>query len=384
MLDRYPKLTLITMLISGLFAYFILHFFFLEKETNYEDASIMGAQTTSVFSSINGRLIHCQDSRDAHYCIDGAKSRGSKDIILWVGNSQLHAINQWSENEVNSTSLLFEMLKKDSGKQTLDLITFSEPNANLQEHYVLIQYLINRLPIKAIVLPLVYDDTREDGLRNDIATFTYEKDVESAISKNEVGKSIIRQRDSFLQDSSTSEIRDTAQATVENFITDWLVNNSALWKARPELRGWIFSELYLFRNLIFGIKPDSKRRAIPGRYQRNLAALNEILFLTEQNGVKTILYIAPIRSDVEIPYDQDEYAKFKLDALNLARAHSVRLSNLEGLIPPNLWGEKDSTVLKGSGGELDFMHFQGAGHQVLASEIKKLLDETFAKSKGSK
>jgi hypothetical protein len=372
------------MLIGGLFSYFILYFFFLEKETNYEDASMMGAQTTSVFSSINGRLIHCQDSRDAHYCIDGAKSRGSKDIILWVGNSQLHAINQWREDEVNSTSLLFEMLKKDSGKQTLDLITFSEPNANLQEHYVLIQYLINRLPLKAIVLPLVYDDTREDGLRNDIAAFVYEKDVESAISKNELGKSVIRQRDALFQESGTSGISDTAQAAVENFITDWLDDNSALWKARPEVRGWIFSELYLFRNLIFGIKPASKRKAIPGRYQRNLAALNEIFFLAKKNGVKIILYIAPIRGDVEIPYVPDEYAKFKLDALNLAQAYSVKLSNLEGLIPPNLWGEKDSTVLKGSGGELDFMHFQGAGHKLLASEIKKLIDESFANPKGGK
>lgn len=381
MLEKNPKLTILAMLISGSLAYLILYFFFQAKQTNYEDASMMGAETTSIFSSINGRLIHCQDSRDAHYCIDGVKSRGSNDVILWLGNSQLHAINQFSTGEVNSTSILSEILKRDSRTQALDLITFSQPNANLQEHYVLLQYLINRLPLKAIVLSLVFDDMREDGLRNDIATFTYENDVESAISKNEIGKSIIQQRGSHFQDSTASKFSANAQVTVETFITEWLETNSALWKARSEVRGWIYSDLYRFRNLIFGINASSKRRVISGRYQKNLAALNEMLSLLSKNEVKTILYIAPIRSDIEIPYEADEYAKFKSDVLNLSKAHSAKLSNLEGLIPPNLWGEKDSTVLKSFRAELDFMHFKGAGHNVLAYTIKKLIDESFANTK---
>ena len=37
------------------------------------------------------------------------------------------------------------------------IITFSQPNANLQEHYVLFEYLRHRLPVRTLILPLVFD-----------------------------------------------------------------------------------------------------------------------------------------------------------------------------------------------------------------------------------
>ena len=44
------------------------------------------------------------------------------------------------------------------------LLTLSQPNANLQEHYIL--YRINNLiNIDVLVLPIVFDDLRETNLR---------------------------------------------------------------------------------------------------------------------------------------------------------------------------------------------------------------------------
>ena len=53
--------------------------------------------------------------------------------------------------------------------------------------------------------------------------------------------------------------------------------------------------------------------------------------------------------------------------------HHVRsFVDLEALVPPELWGEKLSTSLDGQA-EIDFMHFRGAGHTLLARELDELL-----------
>ena len=52
----------------------------------------------------------------------------------------------------------------------------------------------------------------------------------------------------------------------------------------------------------------------------------------------------------------------------VAEDYNVHMVNLEGLVPGELWGTKDSTSLDASP-ELDFMHFQAAGHKLLASKL---------------
>jgi hypothetical protein len=75
---------------------------------------------------------------------------------------------------------------------------------------------------------------------------------------------------------------------------------------------------------------------------------------------------------VEIPYDKNEYAKFKSDIELLAKHYRVEFSNFENLVPPNYWGSKDSTTLDKKQ-EIDFMHFQAEGHDLLANEVVKQL-----------
>ena len=88
--------------------------------------------------------------------------------------------------------------------------------------------------------------------------------------------------------------------------------------------------------------------------------------------MEVIVYIPPLRSDVIIPYDPVEYAAFK--PVTLSQALMANFVDFGDLVPGPLWGMKDSTSLNGQQ-EIDFMHFQGIGHELLGHSIANVITE---------
>jgi hypothetical protein len=369
-----PGLMLAALIFGGCLSLALLLVLFGGEKTDFEEASAFGAQTTSVYASIEGHPIHCSGGHDANHCIAGARARKAQRSVLWLGNSQVHAVNQWEKGQTNAAPILFEALNTHD----LDLLTFSQPNANLQEQYVLFEYLIKQLPIRALILPVVFDDLREEGLREDIASLAH--DTTSALSKTKIGRKLLATTQGTGQNEDTAGIRQTIQERTEKSLNSWLSSNSRLWEARPEMRGKLFTNLYLARNSLLGIKATSKRKIIRGRYTANLSALEEILITAKANDIRVVLYIVPLRNDVETPYVQDEYNHFKSNLETLATKFGSRYANLENLVPAKLWGVKAATGL-GKESEIDFMHFQSEGHQLLAHKLKQLVIEILPSSR---
>lgn len=373
---RSSRIKLLAIVLGTCIAAVFLCLNFLGKKTNFEDASTFGAGTSSVMASVDGHRIHCSDSRDANECIAGVKSRDAKHSVLWLGNSQVHAVNQLKEGETNAVPLLFDRLKISD----LDLVTLSQPNANLQEHLAIFEYMKHQIPIKVLILPLVFDDARENGLRKEVADFAEEPQTRTALSGTAIGSKILRSNVTTPTESGgdTAGISHTLQERVERILNTWLEERSELWAARPEIRGQIMTSLYLWRNTVFGIKPSSKRKVIRSRYQDNISALEAILASATRQGIAVVLYVAPLRSDVETPYVNSEYKQFKTDVQVLADRFGATFANLEDILPAELWGTKDSTS-SGAEQELDFMHFQAGGHKLLAAHLAELVTSTWAK-----
>jgi len=169
----------------------------------------------------------------------------------------------------------------------------------------------------------------------------------------------------------------TLQGRSEAAITDWLTENSALWRARMAARARVYVSLFQLRNAAFNITPTSKRPKIPARYRDNLDALAALLESARAHGVPVQLYIAPIRNDLPLPYDMADYRAFKDDTRALADRFGARWTDLEGVVPTADWGEKGATRL-GGGGEVDFMHFKATGHAKLAAQLKPLIEAMVA------
>lgn len=375
--EYYPaRLKLIAFLFGLAIAFACLSSHFSNTKTDFEDAAAMGAETTTVMPSFGGHKIHCYDGRDAYDCISGVQARKAERSVLWLGNSQLHAINQWKPSETNAAAILFESLKQNG----LDLTTFSQPNANLQEHYILFEYLRRQIPVAVLILPLVFDDTREDGLRPEVQRLARAITSDPLPTKVYEGTNTNGANDAATLGHETAGIADTMQERAERFLNNWLAQHSQLWVSRPEMRGWFLNQLYILRNSLFGIKPTTKRKLIRGRYIKNLTALEQMLSSASKAGITVVMYVAPIRNDVEIPYVEDEYRKFKSDAKDLAQKYHAELANLESLVTNVHWGNKDATRVTGEA-ELDFMHFQAGGHKALASRIHDLVIQALPSQK---
>jgi len=371
---RRAQVRLAAMLCGIALSLAVLGAFFNDKRVNFEDAATFGTQTTSVFATIGQHPIHCMDDRDAGACIAGARARQSVSTALWLGNSQVHAVNQMRQGETNAPPILFNSLSA----RGLDLLTFSQPNANLQEHYVLFEYLRRQLPVRVLILPVVFDDFREEGLRNEVATLAKDELTAQALLETSIGRRLIAAANAVPQDKDTAGIAQTLQERAERTLNAWLDEHSRLWEARPTIRGEIFNSAYLLRNTLFGIKATTKRKMIPGRYMANWEALEAIIKAARRSGISVVLYVVPLRNDVEIPYDATEYARFKSSLEDLAAKEDVLFANLEGLVPAELWGTKAGTSLSEET-ELDFMHFQASGHRLLAETLEHLVVEALAR-----
>ena len=332
---------------------------------NFEELAL-GGETVSYFASVDGVPVHCHDLDDAHRCLRGYRDRGgARDVVLWLGNSQVHSINQMKPGDETAAADLHRRVARH-GRYFL---TFSQPNANLQEHYLLFQYLLDRVSIKTLVLPVVFDDMRNTGIRNSLADALKAPAVAARLAKTAIGQRLLSDHgDQDAAGNDMAALDDTVQEKSEAWLNARLESLWPLWAQRPTLRGELFLFLYQFRNWALGINPSSIRRMIPGRYALNRQALEATLDLARGRGIHVLLYVVPIRDDVKIPYDLNEYRLFKDDMKRLALAKGARFANLENLVPAQYRGSKAATTV-GGGNELDFMHFQAGGHALLAEAL---------------
>jgi hypothetical protein len=287
-------------------------------------------------------------------------------IILILGNSQTHSINQMKPNDRNYVELINEYL---SEKQQYSVISFSFPNANLQEFYLSFDYISSRnYPLKKLIFPIFMDDLRESGIRDIFFTEVVNKKyqmMDTTRISHEINKTLSLNWKSV---ANENQIELTIQEKSEKWLNEHLLNILPIWGQRETMRGTLLNWLYMLRNTIFGIRPSTVRHMISEPYQKNIEALNAILQLAKNKGVSVYFYIPPIRSDVGLPYDQSELLKFKKDVNALATLNSANIKDFSGIVPSRYWGFKEPTNFIDSI-EVDFMHFQFQGHKILADSL---------------
>ena len=319
--DSRAGRSLIVAQVSGVVAglVFLLSAAASTEKTNFDDAAL-DQHTTSIFPQVDGYPIHVGQVDEIQPMLDGWRARGSMPIVLWLGNSQLHAVNQARQEAVPASAKLFPQLAAED----LDLLTISVPNANLQEHYLTFEAIVTQVDVACLVLPVVFDDFRESGVRTNLIPLVSR--CEESLHDTEVGRIIVANSAEVANPDST-QTATTLQDASERRLNDWLGDNLKIWEVRSELRGKCFLSLYKYRNRIFGISAQSKRRQIPGRFKLNWAALEALLDSAARRKVPVLMYIVPLRSDVETPYDAREYEQFKKALRDLATEKSVAFRN---------------------------------------------------------
>ena len=329
----------------------------------------LGPENTFTLASNAEKQVHCEGGLiQIKVCIDAYLNYGKdNNLILWLGNSQLHSINQIKTGDETASSTLHRQL----ASQKKYLLTISHANANLQEHFLLFEYLSQTISVNTLILPIVFDDLRETGVRSSLLDILDNKLILSDLEKTEYGNTILtRQKNKKSIESTSDALNETRQEGVEEYLNAVLESILNIWGDRALLRGNILNNLYKFRNWSLDITPTSIRKVIPGRYFLNMKALNEIIESAKRKEIKVLIYIAPIRNDVKIPYDLDDYDVFKSEVMSLGNDNFIKVVNFEDIIPPNYWGTKKSTSINDDE-ELDFMHFKSEAHKILSDTIFK-------------
>ena len=359
-MNRKINVQIIPLMVAVVIALFTLWAWKLDGKSAEDFA--LDPNTTSVFLKSNGINIHCSTKiiNDACFQDYSVKNAGER-VIINLGNSQQHAINQFKSGDETASAIIH----RENLKKGVWTVTYSQPNANLQEHFLIYKLLSSKYNPVAILLPVFYDDMRETGIRSDLLSALNDTSSAQLLAKSEYGKTLLHKYFSKAnRQENTDGLHGSLQESVESRINNFLAEHFEIWANRPTIRADLFSLLYKIRNMIFGITPSTIRREIPTNFHNNMEALSHLLEDAKLNGITVFLYIPPIRHDMPLPYNPSEYNKFKSNISDLSRRYTTHFMDFDNLVPGQLWGTPDIST-----GEVDFMHFQGNGHRLLAEAI---------------
>ena len=362
------KIKILIYLVSVLITVVIIKFSFTEKE--FSDFALGNNTSTYFATDKNKKSIHVSniDSIAKSKIFETWKSNGEKDVALVLGNSQTHAINQIQDNEFN----YLEILDKDL--ISLQIVGNTNPNASIQDFLISYFYWKDLLPIKHVFIPLFFDDTREiNGINYDFYPQLVNENFRFPLD-SDLFNSFNNSLNLMKENSNESLITDlSTQDRSELLLNDFLYSNwNSVWGKRKDAQGFIFSKFYQLRNFIFNINPSSIRRKIPERYFNNMLALDLIIKDAISSNINLFLYIPPIRDDAKIPYNLDDYYLF-IDEIKVKseKSNIVYFKDFSTIVPSSFFGTKSATSLTGKNNELDFMHFQFKGHEILGDSLVK-------------
>lgn len=324
-------------------------------------------QETAAYQGAGG--IQCQGAETHSVCRDTFRRSGVDRSILWLGNSQLAAVNRIRAGDRNAPTILHDaVLTRGSF-----VVTYQMPNANLIEHLLTIEAVLPDYRPAAIMLPVTYDDLRETGVRADVAAFlTDTPDLRARLSASGYGRAALAQMTGAAGGPADPH-RDpkSIRPIVEDALVAALEERSSLWQKRAQLRGMLGFAIHTLRNRMLGINSQTKRAVSPALYRERMAMLSAHVASLRARGVDVLLYVPPYRQDVSGPYVDADYQRFKQELQGIASANGARFVDIDAIVPGPEWGMVTDNLFGFR--EFDFMHFTGRGHQRLAGALNQEL-----------
>ncbi len=360
---------MLPIVIGAIVASLALHTAFGGAQTNFGDLDL-GINTAVSYATHDGQPIHAKDYDDIDPVLAAWKERGSPPVGIFLGNSQIHGINQFEPGQVNVAAMLFDRI----APRGTEILTFTQASANLQEHFLLFEYLLPRLKPKFLVLPIVFMNMRDMNVRNGIAKCMQDPETQRELEQTAIGRRLLEQFGAAIVEPTPGEppVENWQQFT-ERHLNEWLDQHWSLWRLRPEARGQIASTLIRARNTILGISGQSKRHLIPGSYAANLEALDAMLAAAKAHDVRVLVYIAPIRQDIEPPYFSEEYDDCRRDVEAAAEKYGAVYADLGDSVPAEFYGYHNARVFF-KAAQPDFFHFQEGAHRKLADALGELIE----------
>lgn len=348
-------------------------------------AAGLGINTTSNESSFHagGRRVICFSIDDLDRCLKDLPPSPPRKRLLWLGWSQLYAINNFHAGERTAPSLLAERLEAAG----IDLVAIAMPNINPREQLLVYEYVRQRVKPNGLIVPAWLQGMRQEGIRPTWQAALADPGVRAALASLPSGGPLLASVP--VQTKSAQEIgqQDSAQhaPTTQERVEAWLVAGLAdrfpLWRMRGQAQGEIKlallegkEQVLRLRNLVLGTRARNWIVAIPPvRYAINLEAFTDLVRVARQDALPVLVYVPPRPSGERFPFVPSVYIAFKSDSERMARTFGASFANIEHTVADDLWGEADNGA-----GEIvtDYSHFTAAGHRQMADALAAALQST--------
>jgi lysophospholipase L1-like esterase len=321
--------------------------------------------TGAIDASTNGKPIRWDKSigdyleRYLPFMPDATKS----PLVVVAGMSQMYAINDVQPGDQIISEHLDDLLAKH-GVRTFGL---AAPNMNNEEALLLLMATLDNPKTKPtfFIYGVCFDKFRNMDLRPNFQRYLRNNSTLATRWR----EAAVRYQGRFpsASEKMLSSIKavtatpDKKNVTFEDRIRDYTAQYIPLVASRQTLNATVNLQLFMFRNWVFNISPQSKRPILKSRYELNQEFLKMIAVIAAEEGVKPIFYIIPLNPLADTPYIPDQYATFKKWLQALCVKESIPFANFESVVPSQYWGEF-------MGGP-DFKHFRGKGHELTARAI---------------
>lgn len=412
---RYYNVTESTqMRLSSLMRYYIpivsllglLFFGFLAQQAEFDPLAVaqnprLQFQSAASNSSVNGLTI--EETLLAQSVLTSTFTDNIWALrVLYVGNSQTMAIMDREPGDMTSPQWLQLFLARQAEEQAspIEVRLGSLPNMTMPE-FVITLIAAGEQPgsVDVLVGSLVLEEWRGLGVREELAVKLDAPQVQETLRHLVSVNSDLRYADiaivSALGPSTTestnvvatsSTQRTAAAAELETRLQVAAESISPLFA----MRNYLFAHVYLsyidLRNRVFGITSSSVRPVPEGTYQASLELLELALRYAQAKGIHVILYLSPLRPVQPNPNLPEDVARFRREVPVVCQSYGAICRDYTDLVPEKLWTNYPDDYT-GTGGQRDFAHFTGAGHQLLARQLITDVGEllmTWARAKASR
>lgn len=348
-------------------------------------AAGLGINTTANEASFydGSRRVICFSLDDLDRCLGQLPPSTTRKRLLWLGWSQLYAINDFHAGDRTAPALLAERLDGAD----VDLISIAMPNINPREELLVYEYLRPRLKLSGVIVPAWLQGMKQEGIRPTWQAALADPATRAALATLPSGAAVLAsvapQAKSAQEIGQQNLVQDTRtiQERVEQRLVAELGERFAPWRVRREAQGEIKlallagkAQVLRLRNLVLGTRAADWINVIPpARYGINLEALTDLVSAARHDGLPVLVYVPPRPSGQQFPFDPAVYAAFKADCERMVRALGASFANIEDAVADGVWGEADNGA-----GEIvtDHSHFKAAGHREMADALASALTST--------
>ena len=344
-----------------------------EAEFRPEDAGL-GRNTTATIDSFHDRTIsaYSAQSQPLLESFEALRAQGNR-VALWLGASQLHAVNRIQPGDHLAVFHANESARARGS--SLGYLQVSAPNANLNELLATyLQFRDQHLVPDVLVLSLTYDDLREPGVREAVVA-ALPRDLDLDLQHRGGLENLASARAQTTEGAhravnTLDAMEGTPQQRLERALTVFLEEHWPAYAHRGELASWL--QISLLR-LAYSLRSEATRQRVPPvpeeQKRWTLLALDSLLELAKRDGVQVLVYKAPHRPGMQPFYhDRASYDGFFAQLSQELARQGVHYMDLETIVPTEMWGETND-------GNPDVFHFSGQGHRYLGSRVDAALSE---------